>query len=462
MDILPTPNGHNPETKLLYLQSDMGNARRFADRYGGKARYVHGRRQWLIWDGTRWKPDNSLQIMRLAKECARDMYHSADDGWRISESEAKWALQCQNRDKLNAMIALAESEPEFSTHPTELDRDPYLINCLNCTVDLRTGVSRPHAKEDLITRRIECDYTPGAIAKHWQDFLWRVLGEDPDLELFIRKAIGYSLTGVISEQIFLFLFGHGANGKSTFIEAIMRLFSDYSTKLLTDTLMRKEGGDNVGNSDIAALQGIRLCFTEETEQDRRMNEALVKKLTGGDTIRARLLYGEPFDFQPTHKLWMFGNHKPTIRGTDKGIWRRVKLVPFTVTIPESERDPDLPRKLETEAAGILNWALSGARLWFQEGLRSCAAVDNATAEYQTEMDVIGDWLSLFDLDPKGFVSSSIVKHSWQNYGEENGIRAMMPYNRLSIILKERGFVLGKNGAGVRGWFGFKESTNKDL
>ena len=446
----------HPETKTIYPESDMGNSRRFADRYAGKARFVHGQNRWLIWDGTRWKPDGNMEIMRLAKECVRNMYHSADDGWRISESEAKWALKCQNRDRLNSMIALAQSEPEFSTQPNELDRDPYLINCRNCTVDLRSSKSRPHAKDDLITRRIECDYTPGVVAKTWQDFLWRVLNEDSELELFIRKAIGYSLTGVISEQVFLFLFGHGANGKSTFIEAIMRLFSDYSTKLLTDTLMRKEGGDNVGNSDIAALQGIRLCFTEETEQDRRMNESLVKKLTGGDTIRARLLYGEPFDFAPTHKLWMFGNHKPLIRGTDKGIWRRVRLVPFTVTIPESERDANLPRKLEEEATGILNWALSGARLWFQEGLRSCKAVDQATEEYQTEMDVIGDYLSYFELDPQGFVSSSIIKHKWEEYGKENGIRAMMPYNRLSIILKERGFTLSKNGAGVRGWFGLKE------
>lgn len=461
MDTAIAPNGNNPEVKALYPHSDMGNARLFADRYAGKAKYVHGRGVWLIWDGTRWKPDNTMQIIRLAKECVREMYHSADNGWRISESEAKWALQCQNRDKLNAMIALAQSEPEFSTQPNELDRDPYLINCLNCTVDLRTGESRPHSKDDLITRRIECDYTPGAIATVWQNFLWRVLGDDHELEAFIRKAIGYSLTGVTTEQVFLFLFGHGANGKSTFIEAIMRLFSDYSTKLLTDTLMRKEGGDNVGNSDVASLQSIRLCFTEETEQDRRMNEALVKKLTGGDTIRARLLYGEPFDFQPTHKLWMFGNHKPTIRGTDKGIWRRVRLVPFTVTIPERERDAELPAKLQKEASGILNWALSGARLWHNEGLGTCAAVERATEEYQTEMDVIGDWLSGFDHDPKGFVSSAVVKHSWKDYCDENGIRAMS-YNRLSVILKERGFVMGKNPMDIRGWIGLKESKTKDL
>lgn len=449
------------ETIAVYPQSDMGNARRFADTYSGTLRYVHGRNQWLIWDGTRWKPDNSLQVMRLAKDCVRRMYHSADNGHFISEKDAKFALQSQNRSRLEAMIVLAQSEPEFSTQPDELDRNPYLINCKNGTIDLRTGNLRPHAREDLITRRIECDYTPGALSPIWTDFLWRVLGQDHELERFIRKAVGYSLTGIISEQVFIFLFGHGANGKSTFIEAIMRLFSDYSTKLLTDTLMKKEGGDNVANSDIASLQGVRLCFTEETEQDRRMNEALVKKLTGGDTIRARMLYGEPFDFQPTHKLWMFGNHKPSIKETSNGIWRRVRLVPFTVTIPESERDHDLPRKLEAEAAGILNWALSGARIWYQEGLGSCPAVDRATSEYRVEMDIISDWLSQYELNPKGWITAAGLYASYKGYCEENGERAMSQ-KRLAVILKERGFSNEKGANGTRLWKGLQEPPKEIL
>lgn len=442
-----------------YAKSDMGNAQRFAERYVDRLRFVHELNIWLCWDGTRWKPDTAMQVMGLAKDCARTMYHNADKGIFISEDEAKWALKCQNRDKLNAMIELAKSEPTLKVMAADLDRDPYLINCRNCTVDLRTGESRQHAREDLITRRIECDYTPGATAPTWTDFLWRILAKDADLELFIRKAVGYSISGAIKEHAVFFMFGFGANGKSTFVETIMRLFGEYSTKILTDTLMRKENGDNVGNSDIAALQGVRLCFTEETEQDRRMNEALVKKLTGGDTIRARLLYGEPFNFQPTHKLWMFGNHKPIIRGMDNGIKRRVRLIPFNVTIPDSEKDPDLPKKLEAEFPGILNWALQGARTWFREGLRSCKAVDMATDDYFTEMDTIGQWLSnSFDFDPKVWIMASGLRASYERDCDENGERAMSS-KRLSVILKERGFTNDKLPNGTRIWRGLCEKKD---
>lgn len=443
------------ETTAVYQKSDIGNAQMFADRYSDRLRYVHGQGIWLWWDGTRWKPDTTMQVVRFAKDCVRTMYHQADNGLRISEADAKWALQCQNRDKVNSMIEFAKSELAFMVLPEQLDTDPYLVNCLNCTVDLRTGKSRPHSKDDLITRRIECDYTPGALAPIWTNFLWDVLGGDADLIQFVCRALGYSLSGAIKEHAVFFLFGHGGNGKSTFIETVTNVLGEYSAQLMTKTLMQKDGSDNVANSDIAGLQGRRICFAEETEKGRRMDEALVKKLTGGDKVRARLLYGEPFTFVPTHKLWMFGNYKPIIRGTDRGIRRRIKLIPFNKLIADSKMDTDLPNKLAGEMSGILNTILAGARDWDRHGLGSCKAVDTATAEYFAEMDIFAQWIEdEMDVGADKWILASGLRQNMEEFYKGQGERAMSE-RTVALELKARGFVQGRLPNGARIWKGLQ-------
>jgi putative DNA primase/helicase len=212
----------------------------------------------------------------------------------------------------------------------------------------------------------------------------------PDLVNFLQTAAGWALTGNIEEQTMFILYGSGANGKTTFLNTIQHLLGDYATASPTESFMKKNAAQNT--NDIARLRGTRFVTTTEAEQGRRLSEPLIKKITGNDQITARFLYGEYFNFTPTFKIFMATNHKPVIKGTDHGIWRRIKLIPFTTTIPAEKQDKNLEEKLKQEASGILNWLLEGTARWKREGLIAPEVILNATDEYRGEMDVIGNFL----------------------------------------------------------------------
>lgn len=437
--------------------TDMGNARRFADAYAAKLRYVHGRDCWLIWDGTRWGLDKRGAVMRLAKLLVRKMYKDAGipTNDNFDKKLAEWAIKCEARQRLENIIALAKSEPEIAVNQEQLDCNPWLLNCKNCTIDLRTLDTKKHDPKDLITRRIEVNYDPNAQAPNWRAFLDRIFGKDAELISFMRRAVGYTLTGVIAEHVLFFMLGNGRNGKSTFIETIIDLLDEYSVRLRTESLTINNH-EAIPN-DIAALLGARLCVTDETEQDQRMAEKLVKALTGGDQIRARFLRQEFFTFKPSHKLWMFGNHKLGIRGTDTAIWARIRLIPFNVTISDGERDLFLRDKLRNELPGILAWAVRGASEWQISGLGTCSAIVNATDAYRREMDAIGDWIeSAYEKDPTGRVSVVDLYTSYTTYMEDSGERAISR-RRLGIILRERGIECVRSGSnGSYQWKGLKQ------
>lgn len=444
-----------------FRNTDMGNAQRFASVYDGRVKHVPERNMWLVWDGTRWKADNLGTIIQLAKHLIRTMYVQAGVATEPSyiPSLSEWATKCESRAKLESMLALARPEPEIAISPGKLDTSAWLINCLNGTFNLKTMELQAHSPDDLITKRVNVDYSPDAKAPVWLKFLNRIFDGDKELIAYVQRAVGYTLTGVIAEHALFFLLGGGRNGKSTFIETIVDLLQEYSVRLRTESLITKDGSGGIPN-DIAALAGMRVCVTDETEQDQRMAESLVKKLTGGDEIRARFLHQEFFTFKPAHKLWMFGNHKLNVRGTDKGIWERIKLIPFNVTIPESERDPYLKDKLRAELSGILTWAIDGCFNWQFEGLGTCDAVERATSEYRIEMDSIGDWLNTsYALDPNGRVSLADLYSSYKNYMDENGERTISR-KRLSVLLKERNFRADRSTGGYTYFYGLKSLTAK--
>jgi putative DNA primase/helicase len=440
-----------------YNLTDLGNARRFAQEYATRIRYVHGRDQWLLWDSTRWAVDRCGGAMRAAKRLVRKMYKEAglptEPGF--NKALAEFAIKCEARQRLENMLALAKSEPEMAIQADALDCDPWLLNCKNCTLDLRTMDKKPHDPADLITRIVHVEYDDTAQAPIWHKFLRRVFNDDPDLEAFIRRAVGCTLTGVTRDHVLFFMLGSGRNGKSTFIETIIELLSEYSTRLRTESLVINDHS-SIPN-DIATLHGARLCVTDETEQDQRMAEKLIKALTGGDQVRARFLHQEFFSFSPTHKLWMFGNHKLTIRGTDTGIWSRIRLIPFNVTIPEAERDLTLRDKLRAEFPGILAWAVRGCYEWQDCGLGTARAVEAATIAYRSEMDVIGDWLDTnFTHSPTGRTSVSDLYASYVQYMEVNGERAISR-KRLGILLRERGLEAIRTGnSGAFEWQGLQK------
>jgi putative DNA primase/helicase len=357
----------------------------------------------------------------------------------------KWAMRSESRGRLSAMVDVAGDEPGVYVRHTELNANPWLLNVMNGTLDLQTGELRPHRREDAITKISPVVYDPGATCPLWLSFLRRIL-PDPALRAFIQRAAGYSLTGLTIEQCLLFLFGTGANGKTTLIETLMGLLADYAQKAPTDMLMTRLGG-SIPN-DIARLPGARLVVAAEIESGRQMAESMVKDLTGGDTMVARFMRQEFFEFRPTHKLWMYGNHKPIIRGTDDGIWRRIHLVPFLVTIPEAEKDPGLVKRLNAELPGILKWAVDGCLAWQEKGLGIPSAVNQATGKYRAEMDVLGRFLGdCCHLEPRARVTKAALYEAYERWGGD------LTKRKFGDALRERGFEDGRGSGNVAIWKG---------
>lgn len=438
--------------------SDMGNARRFAEMYAGQLKYVHGRDQWLIWDKTRWKVDNKSSIMRAAKKCVRRMYEIADKPFAENHDPklAEWALKSESKTRLDAMVALARSEPEIAVEPEELDSDPWLLNCSNGTLDLRTLQLRKHTPDDLITKLVNVDYDFMAECPTWDTFLTTVFGNDTDLIQFVQRAVGYSITGVIREHLLFFAFGGGANGKSTFIETIAELFGEFTARLRTEALMTRS--QSAIPADIATLAGARLCISDENDAGQRWAENTVKQLTGGDRITARFMRQNFFSFDPTHHVWTVGNHKPDVGGVDEGIWRRMRLIPFDVTIPESERDTGLRDKLRAELPGILTWAVAGCANWQREGVGWCAKVLDATMQYRSQMDIIADFsASALDMDANARISCDDLYGLYTDYMERHGERAIKTQRQLGSILRDRGFQIQRSNSKDY-WKGFKQKS----
>lgn len=435
--------------------TDMGNAKRLVRWYGHKVKYVHLWGSWLLWDGTRWQRDETGGIYRVAKQTVARMYREA--GELETEKErtkyVRWALNSEARTRLEAMISLARSEKGVSITPDQLDSFPNMLNCLNGTIDLMTGQLYEHNPDWLLTKRINVNYDPQATCPTWLKFLDRVMCGDKELIEFLARAIGYTLTGEVNEQCLFFMIGVGKNGKSTFIETLIALLGEYMAKTPTESLMAKDR--SAVSNDIARLAGKRLVVARETEEGQRLAEATVKDLTGNDTVVARFLHHEFFEFRPSHKLWMYGNHKPTVRGTDEGIWRRLKIIPFSAMITAEERDPNLQDKLQRELSGILAWAVQGGLRWRQSGLTEPKIIRAATAEYRSEMDVLGVFISeCCKVDSETWTDATGLYSVYTNWCDDAGERAMSK-RQLGLRLKERGFASARTTGGLRIWKGLR-------
>jgi putative DNA primase/helicase len=434
--------------------TDQGNAVRLVYRHGPDLSYCHPWKKWLIWGGRRWRVDDTAEVMRRAKETIRSIYAEAAEAADEKERKdlAKHALRSESEPCIRRTIKLAESEPGIPVLPNELDADPWLLTCLNGTLDLRTGELREHRREDRITKLAPVEYDPEATAPTWDAFLQRIMDGKKDLIAFLQRAVGYSLSGDVSERVLFFLYGRGANGKSTFLETVRALLGDYAQRTPTKTLLTKRSG-SIPN-DIARLRGARFVSASESEEGKRLNEPLIKELTGGDTMCARFLHAEFFEFKPKCKFWLATNHKPIVHGTDKAIWDRIKLIPFTVTIPESEQDKHLVEKLKTELLGILAWAVRGCLDWQENGLGVPSEVKKATESYRDEMDILGDFIkNCCVVAPTAVVGSKEFNETYGKWCEENGERPLSQ-KKVGTQLRERGFTKDRNcKTGRIEWYG---------
>ena len=448
--IIELPTAKVSSSKSFNL-TDLGNGERLVAWYGQDIRFLPAWNKWLIWDGKRWSQDGEGRIMRKARDTVRRMYSEAagieDDFLR--KQEIKHAIKSEANRQLKSMVEVASILEEIPITPDHLDQDPWLLNCLNGTIDLKKGKLMIQDREQLITKLATVEFDPTAKAPTWLAFLEKIMAGNQNLIRFLQKAVGYSLTGSTREQVMLILHGAGANGKSTFLEAIACMMgNEYTQQTPTSTLMAKKGEGGIPN-DIARLKGARFVSAVEAEEGQRLAESLVKQMTGGDRLTARFMRSEFFEFKPEFKLWLGTNHKPQIRGTDAAIWRRIRLIPFIVTIPPEDRDLDLPTKLRNELAGILAWAVEGCLLWQKEGLGMPVEVMAATDIYRTEMDAIGAFIEdacTIHADAKESVGD--LYREYTAWAEENGERALNK-RQLSQRLGERGFV---NVRGTGGWY----------
>lgn len=391
----------------------------------------------MVWDGRRWKLGAAGEIERLAKETVRAMYAeaatTADGAKRARLGE--WALKCESAHRIRNMVDLARSE--VAVQPEDLDTDLWLFNVANGTLDLRTGQLRPHNRDDYITKLAPVAYDASATAPTWHGFLHKIMSGNENLTKFLQRAIGYSLTGNTSERSIFINYGVGRNGKSTLQEAIGRAVGDYGQRTPTDTLLVKR--DGAIPNDVARLKGARFVWASEAEEGKRLAEALIKDLTGRDTISARFMRGEWFDYVPEFKIWLATNHKPQIRVNDKGIWDRIKLIPFDVRITEEEKDPELPEKLDAERSGILACAVRDCLEWQQQGLGVPDEVRRATQGYQAEMDLISQFLEeACVLDAGCKVSSGDLYRSYKLWCVRNN-EQLISQKAMANRLAERGY-----------------------
>ncbi|MCW3059910.1 MAG: primase, partial [Capsulimonas sp.] len=446
--------------------TDLGNAERLIARHGADLRYCHRWLSWLIWDGRCWRRDESEQIKQRAKDVVRTLYaEAAAIGSDAQRKEcAMFARRSESRGRIEAMVSLAQSEPGVPVSVDELDTDRWRICAANGTLDLRTGVLGSHRRDDLITKQIPASYAAEAKCPLWDAFLTRVL-PDADVRAFVQRAAGYSLTGDTGAQCLFFLHGSGANGKSTLISTLLALLGEYGMQAAPDMLIAKDRSGGGPNNEIAGLIGMRLVATTEVDDGKRVAEGLVKQLTGGDRIRARFLHQEYFEFTPAFKIWFAANHKPQIRGADHGVWRRIKMIPFTETIPESERDGRLPEKLLAELPGILAWAVRGCQAWREHGLGDPAAVVAATDDYRGEMDVLQAFLEeRCVILPTLQITGAALYTSYLQWCEENAERPIGKNTFGRRLQESHAIVPTKNvgAAYARGWLGIALRSSSSL
>jgi putative DNA primase/helicase len=421
-----------------YRKSDTGNAERLVRRFGARIRYVGNQGMWRVWNGTCWEEDQKNMLDRASKRVAKELFEEALD---LEEEERKkmlqWAITSESRDRRSAMIDLAAKERAVISLIKEYDRDPWLFNVQNGTIDLKTQTLRSHRPEDMMTKMSPVNYDANASCPRFDKFILEAMNGDQELVNFLARAAGYSLSGDTSIQAMFFNHGEGENGKGVLVETLAYIIGDYAQPANFDTFVHhKKAGREIRN-DLASLVGVRFLSAEESGEDHRLDESLIKSLTGENAVRTRFLYQEEFTYYPNFKIWMSSNFRPSIRSTDWGTWRRVKLIPWEVVVPKERRDEQLKAKLRTEASGILNWMLHGLADYLKNGMQYPPKVEAATSQYRESQDVIAQFIAAkCVLDVNAEVRFSELYSAYKDWADA-AREYMMPARKFSDALKKR-------------------------
>ncbi len=432
------------DTDAMSRFTDLANAKQLVAVSDGRLRYCHPWRKWLVWDGTRWQADETGEVLRFAVEAVKASYREASQSSEkdYREKLVNHARRSESAHCLEAMTRL--TRPLAPITPDQLDANPWLLNVENGVIDLWTGELRPQQRSDLITKLAPVVFDTNAQCPRWERFLTEIMAGNEEKVRFLQRLAGYSAVGVCTEHVLIILWGTGRNGKSTFIETIRGALGDYATGLPVDALLSKRG-DRVP-SDVARLKGARFAFSSESPEGRRLDEATVKVLTGGDTLTARFLHADFFDFTPSHTLWLSTNHRPVVRETAPAIWSRLSLGPFTESF-EDNADTNLPEALRAESPGILRWIVAGAVAWQREGLHPLQAVQDAVREYRSDSDTLAAFLEeATEAQTYAETPTASMYASYRKWADDAGERPVSQ-KRLGSMLLERGYEQGRRTRG---------------
>lgn len=472
--ISPISNTTSPSPAVLEPSpGEVGFAQRFQDQWGEFTRFDANRAQWMTWTGTHWQQDDTGAVVENMKKVANNIINMEAPSLRmLSQSPGDYydvasrarlaeGHRLHNKATIHASLSLAQSMPQLVTRTADYDADPMLFNCLSGTVDLRDGSIRPHNKVDYMTQmgRTPID-SPDSDCPQWKQFLLDVMRGDMQMVDYLQRLLGYTLTGDTSDQSFAMLYGNGANGKSTCINVVQYIMGDYAKTADFNTFLDLNRGAAPRN-DLAGLVGKRLVVASEGAEGKSLDESVLKQFCGSDTVTARQLHKEFFEFRPVAKIMLATNHKPVVRGTDEGIWRRMRLIPFLACFTAANRDPMMEAKLKTEAPAILRWMVQGTQLWKTYGLGMPEAVRDATSQYRSSMDVFQTFLDeRCTTERTARVNSQKLYENYTNWCGTAGIRIPMKQAGFNQRLEERGFIRQKsNGRNL--WTGLKLGATGD-
>ena len=427
--------------RRYYTYDDTGNALRFRDANAGLIHYNHVDGCWIYWDGVRWASDENGEIKRRADkmlaDMAKDLKEMQDDP--AYNAYKKHLSRSRSHRGKEGFIAEARHLEGVPVLPSEMDRAGNAFNVRNCLISLKTGRTAEHDKKYMISKLAPVTYDENAKCPRWDRFIEEITCGDKSLQLYLQRMIGYCMTAYTKEQCMFFLYGNGSNGKSVFVDTIAYMLGEYAASCQPETVMMRDR-NNTARGDLARLKGARMVVTSEPNDGCRLDEGIVKQMTGGteNKLTARFLYGREFEFSPEFKIVMSTNYKPVIKGTDNGIWRRVRLIPFTAEFTKENRDPQLTEKLRRELPGILNWAIAGAVGWCKEGLPPCAIIDEAGQEDRSEMDRVQQFLD--DCTTRSESSStqaSTLYKCYKAWCSEQGDRFPVGSTKFFMELKRR-------------------------
>jgi len=451
------------QKRKSYQLTDYGNAERLVAHHGEDLRYCYQQKNWYVWNGTRWALDDTGSVMRKAKATARGIMQEAEGVQNLDKRDSilNWMFRSESAHHLKSMIDLSSSEEKVAMSVNAFDQNPWLLNVENGTIDLQSGKLNFHDRNDFITKKLPVRWNGlDERLPLWKRFLDEATDGDIELQTFLQRAVGYSLTGKTDEEVLFFVHGPGASGKSTFIEAVKNMMGDYCATADFETFLKRSSTGSPRN-DIARLVGSRFVASIEVDEGKKLAEGLIKSITGGDQITARFLFREAFEFLPEFKLWLVANDAPDIKAGDDAMWRRILRVPFEHVVPKDKRDPKLKAQLRNpEIAGpaILAWAVQGCLDWQKDGLKIPDAVTNATEEYRQEMNPLSDFIMdccrVDTNNQKLWEPTSNLRQAYRHWMQTNGSTEHFNDRQFAKLLRQVECVPADRqffGKKTRGW-----------